>query len=73
MHAKGHIWMVWADLTPSSLQWISGFTQARSNFTLKLGTGIASATAYASGVGCYAMTVNGLPVAPEPWTYLKSF
>ena len=44
-------------------QWISQFTQARSNFTLKPGTDIASATAYASGVGCYALSVNGQPAA----------
>ena len=43
--------------------WIAGFTQARAPFTVREDSAIASATAYASGLGCFELTLNGKPVA----------
>ena len=46
-----------------SATWIAGFTQARGSFTVRGDSAIASATAFASGLGCFELTLNGKPVA----------
>lgn len=43
--------------------WIAGFTQARASFTVFPNTTITSATAYASGLGCFDLFLNGQKVA----------
>ena len=41
-------------------EWIGGFTQLRGDFTLaQPPSSMVSALAHASGVGCFALTVNG--------------
>ena len=44
-------------------KWIAGFTQARAGFAVRAGATVASATAYASGLGCFELTLNGQRVA----------
>ena len=44
-------------------EWIGGFTQARASFALRAGATVVGATAYASGLGCFALTLNGQQVA----------
>ena len=38
-------------------------TQARASFALRAGATVVGATAYASGLGCFALTLNGQQVA----------
>jgi len=56
--------------------WLGGGTQMRTTFTLPKGRGaIASATAYASGVGCFSLELNGAPQSDfmDPgWAVLPS-
>ena len=42
-------------------EWISGGTQLRGAFRSPAGKRLARATAYASGIGVFAMTLNGGP------------
>ena len=53
-------------LTPADwagAQWIGGYNQLRTNFTL--GSVPARARAYVTGVGCYQLFVNGVAVAND--------
>jgi hypothetical protein len=43
-------------------QWIGNFTQARRVFSVRSDSAVVMATAYASGLGCFALTLNGQPV-----------
>ena len=43
-------------------EWIGGFTELRSSFAAT-GKAISRATAYASGVGCFSMSINGQPTS----------
>lgn len=60
----------------SSAEWIGGYTQLRARPAIPTGR-IVQATAYASGVGCFRLTVNGLAADPvafmEPgWSVLPT-
>ena len=42
-------------------RWIGNFTQARAAFSVRHDSPVLMATAYASGLGCFALTLNGQP------------
>ena len=49
-------------------EWLGGGTSLRADFTLGAeASAIESATAYASGAGCFSLTLNGAAAAPGAW------
>ena len=44
-------------------EWIGGYTQLRASFEIPSDKQVSSASAYASGIGCFDLSVNGAPAA----------